>query len=55
MARMEGTSDRISYMGQASGEYYIYLDGKFYCSSDTYSELREDIKELDKMIDNGEI
>ena len=49
------TNDRISYVGQASGEYHIYLDGKFYCSSDNFQELRQDIEELEERISKGEI
>lgn len=38
---------RISYKSQQSGEYYIYVNGKFYCSSDNYRELVEDIKDIE--------
>jgi len=55
MGHIAGTSDRIEYQSQASGEYYVYLDNKFYCSSDNYSEMKEDVMELDAKIDKGEI
>ena len=38
----------ITYKRQSSGEYYIFVDGKFYCSSDNYRELHEDIAEIEK-------
>ena len=38
----------ITYKRQSSGEYYIFVDGKFYCSSDNYKELQEDIAEIEK-------
>ena len=44
---MKSVSDRISYEGQSSGEYYIYVDGKFRMSSDNYRELREDIEYIE--------
>lgn len=27
------------------GHYVVYVDGKFYCSADTYSEAESEIKE----------
>lgn len=47
-------SDRISYRGQSSGEYYIYVDGKFWGSSDNYHELMEDIKDIEKELEERE-
>ena len=47
MATPKKVSDRISYVSQQSGEYYIYVDGKFECSSDNFRELQEDIKEIE--------
>lgn len=52
---MLDTDNRISYTSQQSGEYYIYLDNKFYCSCDNFKECREEIEELEEKIAKGEI
>lgn len=51
---MKSVGDRITYEGQSSGEYYIYVDGKFRMSSDNYSELREDIEYIEKELEEEE-
>ena len=28
------------------GVYYIYIDGKFYCSCEDYKELEEEVEDL---------
>ncbi len=45
----------ITYKRQSSGEYYIFVDGKFYCSSDNYRELQEDIAEIENSYNNNKI
>ena len=47
------TNVDISYKRQSSGEYYIFVDGKFYCSSDDYHELMEDIEEIRRSYDTS--
>lgn len=47
---MSDVSNRISYRSQASGEYYIYVDGKFWGSSDNYRECMEDISEIEDQL-----
>ena len=51
MATPKDYSSRISYSSQASGEYYIYVDGKFWCSSDNYRELQEDLKDVESYLE----
>ena len=46
--------DRIKYRGQQSGEYYIYVDGKFRMSSDNFTELREDLEYIENELDEQE-
>lgn len=41
---------RITYKRQQSGEYHIFLDGKFYCSSDNWQECKADIEELEEQL-----
>ena len=48
------SNPRITYKSQQSGEYYIYLDGQFFCSSDSYTELKEDIMALEAELDSQE-
>lgn len=47
-------NDRISYSSQPSGEYFIFVDGEFYCSSDNYKECMEDIEYLLKDFEAAE-
>jgi len=51
---MKSVGDRITYESQQSGEYFIYVDGKFRMSSDNYSELREDIEYIEKELEEEE-
>ena len=51
---MKTISERISYQGQSSGEYFIYVDGKFRMSSDNYHELKEDLEEIEKELEEEE-
>lgn len=47
-------NDRISYYRGQSGEYYIVVDGKHYCSCDTIQEVEEEIAEISERLDKGE-
>ena len=45
---------RITYKSQQSGEYHIFLDNKFYCSSDNWKECKEDMEELEAQLEKEE-
>ena len=36
------------------GEYHIFLDNKFYCSSDNWKECKEDMEELEAQLEKEE-
>ena len=39
--------NRITYKSQATGEYEIFVDGKYWGKSDNYYDLMEDIEYIE--------